>query len=122
MLTLIEDLPANVVGVEARESVTAEDYDSVLVPALEAARSSSGDRKVRLLYVLGHEMPDFTAGAAWEDTKLGLGHLRSWERIAVVSDTAWLHHSVHALGWMLPGEVKVFDTDHLEDARAWVVA
>jgi hypothetical protein len=48
MLTLIEDLPQDVVG------------------------------GVRLLYVLGHEVPDYTAGAAWEDAKLGLGRLRSW--------------------------------------------
>ena len=82
MLTRIEDLPEGVVGVEAHGKVTAEEYEQVLVPAVGAARAKDG--KVRLLYVLGHSLPDYTTGAAWEDAKLGLGHLGSWERIAIV--------------------------------------
>ena len=38
MLSLIEDLPAGVVGIEAGGKVTAEDYEQVLIPAVEAAR------------------------------------------------------------------------------------
>jgi hypothetical protein len=122
MLTLIEDLPEHVVGVEAHGKVTAEDYEQVLVPAVDAARAKSGDGGVRLLYVLGHELPDYTAGAAWEDAKLGLGHLRSWERIAIVGDADWLRHAVHGFGWLMPGEVKVFALEELDSAREWVTS
>jgi SpoIIAA-like len=121
MLTLIEDLPEGVVGVEAHDKVTAEDYENVLVPAVEAARQA-GDGKVRLLYVLGHDFPDYTGGAAWEDAKLGIGRLRSWERIAVVSDADWLHRAIHGLGWLMPGEVKIFRLAELDDAREWVAS
>ena len=120
MLTLIEELPEGVVGIEARGKVTAEDYERVLVPAVEAARARSGDGRVRLLYVLGHEFPDYTAGAAWEDAKLGLGHLRSWERIAIVGDADWLRHAVAGLGWLMPGEIKVFGLQEVGSAREWV--
>ena len=119
MLKLIEDLPEGVVGVEAHGKVTAEDYENVLVPAVEAART---DGKVRLLYVFGDDFPDYTAGAAWEDAKLGLGHLRSWERIAIVSDEDWLRRAIGGLGWLMPGEIKVFETDDLDDAREWVAS
>ncbi len=122
MLTPIPDLPATVVGVEAHEKVTAEDYEKVLIPAVEAAESASSERKVRMLYVLGPEFPDFTAGAAWEDTKLGLGKFRHWERIAVVGDADWLRRAIHALSWAMPGEVRVFASDDLDDARAWVTS
>ena len=120
MLKLIEELPEGVVGVEAHDKVTAEDYERVLVPAVEAARAKSGDGRVRLLYVLGHELPDYTAGAAWEDAKLGLGHLRSWERIAIVGDADWLRRAVGGLGWLMPGEIKVFGLEQLDSAREWV--
>jgi hypothetical protein len=120
VLTLIEDLPEGVVGVEAHGKVTADDYEQVLVPALDAARERSG--RVRILYVLGQDFPDYTAGAAWEDTKLGLGHLRAWERIAIVTDADWLHRAVHGLGWMMPGEVKVFRGSELDSAREWVTS
>jgi hypothetical protein len=122
MLTLIPGLPANVVGVEAHDKVTAEDYNAVLVPAVDAAQQASADGKVRLLYVLGHEVPDFTAGAMWEDTKLGVGQFRAWERIAIVTDADWLRHAVHALGWVMPGDVKVFGADGLNDAAAWLLS
>ena len=119
MLTLLSDLPEGVIGVEAQGEVTAEDYEQVLRPAVEAAMAA-GDGRVRLLYVLGHEFPDYSAGAAWEDTKLGLGHLRSWERIAIVSDAEWLRRAIHGLGWIMPGEVRIFGLDKLDSARDWV--
>jgi len=120
VLTLIPGLPPTVVGVEAHEKISAEDYEKVLIPAVEAAEAASSDGKVRLLYVLGQEFPDFTAGAAWEDTKLGLGRIRHWERIAVVSDADWLRRAIHALSWAMPGEVRVFASNDLKEARNWV--
>ena len=122
MLTLIPDLPAGVVGVQAHGTITADDYQQVLVPAVEAAQRASSSGKARVLYVLGEDFPDFTAGAVWSDTRLGLGHLRSWERIAIVTDADWLRHSIHGLGWMMPGDVRVFPTGELDEARSWVVA
>ena len=121
MLRLIEDLPDGVVGVEAHEKVTEEDYERVLVPAVEAAKQAGGG-KVRLLYVLGHDFPDYTAGAAWEDAKLGIGQMRAWERIAVVSDADWIHRAIHGLAWLMPGEVRVFRLGELDDAREWVAS
>ena len=121
MLRLIEDLPEGVVGVEADGRVTSEDYERVLVPAVEAARAG-GDGRVRLLYVLGHERPDYTAGAAWEDAKLGLGHLRSWERIAFAGDADWVRRAVGGLGWLMPGEIRVFGLEELDSAREWVTS
>jgi len=122
VLTAIRDLPATIVGVEAHEKVTADDYEKVLIPAVEAAAAASSDGKIRLLYVLGPEFPEFTAGASWEDTKLGLGRLRHWERIAVVGDADWLRRAIHALSWAMPGEVRVFASNEIDNARAWVTS
>jgi hypothetical protein len=122
VLTVIPDLPENVVGVEAHERVTAEDYESVLVPAVKAAEAASKNGKIRVLYVLGPEFPDFTAGAAWEDTKLGLSAMRHLERTALVGDSDWLWHVIQMLRWAMPGEVRVFATENVGEARAWVTA
>ena len=122
MLTVIPDLPAGVVGVEAEGQVTAGDYEQVLVPAVDAARKATPEGKVRMLYVLGSDFPGYTTGAAWEDAKLGLGQIRAWERIAIVSDADWLRRAVHGLGWMMPGEVQVFGMDERDAARTWVTS
>ena len=54
--------------------------------------------------------------------ELGLGHLRSWERIAIVGDADWLQRSLHALGWAMPGEIRMFASGEMDAARAWIGA
>lgn len=118
MIELIHDLPDNVLGFTARGEVTSEDYKSVLIPALE--KKLSQKRRVRLLYVLDDDFEHYSAGAAWEDAKVGMKHLSSFDRVAVVTDLDWLETAVRALGFMVPCEVRVFDDDDLEDARKWI--
>lgn len=121
-LTRIAGLPATVVGVEAHVRVTVEDYEVVLVPAVKAAEVASSDGKVRVLYVLGREFPDFTAGAGWEATKLAFGRFRRWQRIAVVGDAVWLRWAIRVVGLAMPGQITVFASDQLNDARGWVTS
>ena len=116
MIRRLDDMPDGVIGLEASGEVSADDYRDVMVPSLTSALESGG---VRLLYVVA-EHTKFTAGAAFADAKLGLGHLKGWERIAVVTDEDWLENSIKAFGWMMPGEVKVFDDDEIEEATAWL--
>lgn len=70
-------MPTGVLGFEAVDDVEKEDYENVLVPAVEAAIAEHG--KVRLVYVFGHEFDDFEGEAMWEDVKLGARHPASFE-------------------------------------------
>jgi SpoIIAA-like len=118
MIEVLPGLPGNVVGVEGVGEVSSDDYKNVLIPAAEAALEEYG--KVRLLYVLGERFDRISAGAAWEDTKLGLEHLRGWERMAVVTDVEWIAHALRAVGWMIPATIRVFPTSERAAAEAWV--
>ena len=118
MLRLIEGLPDNVVGVEAVGEVRAGDYDDVLDPAVRKATDSHD--KIRFLYVLGDEFDGYSGGAMWEDTKLGLTHWTSFERIALVTDNDTYEDAVKAFGWLLPGQVRTYDLDDRDEATDWV--
>jgi len=118
MIRVLDDMPPGTIGLEAVGKVTAEDYRDVLNPAVHEALER---KDVRLLYVLGKEFDAYEPGAAWADTKLGLGHLKGWKRIAVVSDADWLEHGVKAFGWLVPGDIKVFETDEMQEAKRWLV-
>ena len=118
MLRILSHMPPGTVGVEAVGTVTEDDYRQILAPVLAGALQR---RDVRLLYVLGEEFDSFSRGAAWEDTKLWAKNLKGWERVAVVSDADWLEHAVSVFGWLVPGQVKVFETDDLDEAKAWLV-
>jgi hypothetical protein len=116
MIEQLEDLPDGVIGLRASGTVTAEDYRDVMVPVTEAALARGS---VRLLYVL-EEHTTFSAGAMFSDARFAIGHLKGWERLAVVSDADWLENSLKAFGWMMPGELKLFDDDEIVEATAWL--
>jgi hypothetical protein len=118
MIELIEGLPDGVVGLEAVGEVTAEDYEDVAMPAIDSARQRR--EKLRLLCVLGERFSGYTAGAMWDDTKLGLRHPFSWERIAVVTDAEHYRALIKGFGWLIPGDVRLFANDELGSAKAWV--
>ena len=44
------------------------------------------------------------------------------DRIAVVTDKEWVRHTLHALAWMVPGEVALFAIDELDRAKEWAAA
>ena len=78
MIRLIDDLPDNVIGIEAIGEVRAGDYDSVIGPALDAALRIHD--KLRLIYVLGDEFDGDSDGGIWKDATVGLARLSQWER------------------------------------------
>jgi len=118
MLEIITDLPDRVLGLKAVGEVTSDDYQAILVPALDGKLAKS--KKVRLLYVLGSEFQGYTGGAAWEDAKIGMKHLNAFERVAVVTDVDWIRNMVKAFGFAIFGEVRVFDNGDVDEARKWI--
>ena len=116
MIEIIRELPDNVVGIVARGRVTNEECDTVLRPAME--RSLKRHNKVRLYYEVGSRFP----GAGWGELDVAIDHLPQWERIAVVTDTAWVRQTVNALRFLLASEVRVFTTEEAGEGRAWIAA
>ena len=120
MIRIIDDLPDNVLGFEAVGEVEDDDYEDVLIPAVEGLLQNQD--KVRILYVLGEDFEKYEADAMWEDAKMGMHHLGQWERIAVVTDHKGYQRSIKAFGFLMPGEVKVYPLSELAAARAWIAA
>jgi SpoIIAA-like len=120
MIETVAGLPDNVIAFSAKGRVTKQDYDEVLTPAIEAALKTHA--KLRCYYELGTQFSGMEAGAAWEDFKLGIGHLTRWEKVAVVTDVDWIRHTVNAFRFLMPGEMRVFPTGRAAEAKAWVAA
>lgn len=118
MVERIPDLPETVVGFTAKGTVTANDYETVIIPTVEKRFSQGG--KVRFLYHLGKEFEGFEAAAMWDDAKLGLKHFSGWDRVALVTDVEWIRAAMKVFGFAMPGTLKVFHDAELADARRWV--
>jgi SpoIIAA-like len=120
MIETIAGFPDNVVACAAKGHVTGDDYDRVLIPAVERALATHD--KIRCYYELGAEFAGMDAGAAWRDFTVGMGHLTRWERVAVVTDVDWIGHAVNAFRFLMPGAVRVFPNSAKAEARTWVAA
>lgn len=120
MIELLPNLPANTVGISASGQVNAVDYETVLIPAVESVLKEHD--KVRLLYQLGSDFTGFTPGAMWDDMKLGIAHLRAWERVAVVTDVSWVANAAKMFRFAMPCPVRVFSIKDRADAQAWIAA
>ncbi len=117
MIQVISNMPVGTIGLRASGKVSEEDYRDVLVPTINAAMERG---KVRLLFVLEDET-GYEPGAVWADAKMWFKNLKGWQRLAIVSDADWLENAVKAFGWLMPGEVQVFESDDVRDAKQWLV-
>jgi hypothetical protein len=123
MIEPLEAMPEGTIGFRATGHLTRDEYRAVLEPAMRAAAEAG---EVRMVFAVGPGFEEFEPGALVEDTKvgvtLGLGHPHAWKRTAIVTDVDWMTKAIHMLGWMSPGEVKVYALDGLDEAKAWVAA
>ena len=110
-------MPAGVLGLEAIDDVEKEDYENVILPALDAAIAQH--EKVRLVYVLGPEFDDYEGEAVWEDLKLGARHPTSFERMAIVTDARWAGPAIKMFSVLWPGQARAFPLSDLESAKRW---
>jgi hypothetical protein len=121
MVERIDDMPAGTMGFRLSGRISRDEYHDLIAPVLEAL-----ERGEQVRYLVATE-PDFHGldlGALWEDVKsagtVGLKHHRAWERFAVATDKDWMRNAIAAFGWISPGELRVFEPDQLEEAKAWV--
>jgi hypothetical protein len=123
MVERVADMPEGTLGFRASGPLTADDYRDVLVPPLREAIDRG--EKIRLLFEIDEGFKE-TPGGLWEDMKAGLslgaGHLSAWERTALVTDERWAREAVKLLGWLSPGELRVFALSERDDAARWLAA
>jgi len=120
MIETVSGLPDGVIGFNAKGRVTRKDYETVLIPGVEAALKRHD--KLRLYYELGREFDGIDSGAMLEDFELGIRRLPHWEKLAVVTDVEWIRMAVNAFAFMIHGKVKVFPASEARAARDWIAA
>ncbi|ASW91996.1 STAS/SEC14 domain-containing protein [Mycobacterium marseillense] len=119
MIEVLPDMPAGVTGIRVSGRLRGDDLRE-FKPTMEELLEGG---EIRIVEVIASDYEGFGPGGLVEDLKLGLGavftHHAAFKRIAVVSDKEWVAHTLHALAWMVPGELAVFRLDGLERAKEW---
>jgi hypothetical protein len=119
MIEILSDMPQGVTGIRLSGHLRGDELREVKAALQE--RLETGE--VRIVEIIGADYEGFGPGGLVEDLKLGFGtvypHHSAFKRIAVVSDKEWVAHTLHALAWLVPGELAVFGLDELDRATAW---
>ena len=119
MIEILKDMPKGVVGFRVSGRLLGDDLRE-FKPTMEEMLKTG---EIRIVEVIASDYQGFGPGGLIEDLKLGFGsllqHHSAFKRIAVVSDKEWVAHTLHALAWMVPGELGLFTLDELEQAKDW---
>ncbi len=118
MLKIIENLPDQVVGIEATNEVTADDLKNILLPALE--RNVEKYDEINYLLVLRTEVKNWTTGAWTQDMLAGMKNFTKWNKIAVVTDESAVEKFTDGFSFITPGKAKGFTLNEEETAKQWV--
>jgi hypothetical protein len=105
---------------KAEGKLTHADYEKVLIPTLEQVIRKEG--KARVLFIMGKEFQGWEAAAAWDDARFGIKHRNDFEKCAVVGGPKWVEWATKLAALIMPGEVRVYEADALEQARIWIKA
>jgi SpoIIAA-like len=118
MLRRMDDMPVGTLGFEAVGEVEDDDWEDVVEPVLR--REIAAGAKVRLLYLIGADARDVDTDAMTADTGFRARHATAFERVAVVSDEAWMKPAVRALSFLMPGRARAFAVHDLPAAKTWL--
>lgn len=114
----IDGLPRDVIAVRMAGIITSQDYTDTLMPMVSAAAAEHD--KVKLLVLLDQYFDGYSAGAMWDDMRLGFSHLNTFSKVAIVTEEEWIRKGAKLFGALMPAEVMVFDLEDLEDAKSWI--
>ena len=120
MVEQIEGMPGDTLGFRLSGKIDRDEYFQILDPVKEKLERGE---KVSFLVETAPDFSGLDMAALWEDAKaapsFGLKYRHSWDRLAVVTDKDWMRNAIAVAGWLMPGEIKVFEPGELEQAKAW---
>src|SRR3982074_274708 len=119
MIELLPDMPLGVTGVRVSGRLGGDEVREVK-PTIEEMMNTD---EIRIVEVIAPDYEGFGPGGLLEDLKLAFTTVwpphSAFKRIAVVSDEQWVALTLHALAWLIPGELALSKLDELERAKDW---
>lgn len=118
MIEELDNMPVNTVGFRAIDDVTKEDFEHIVIPAVNRQIKEFGE--LNYLMIIDTSLKNWTAGAWVKDALVGLQNLTKWHRAAILTDAELINHFTDVVSWLVPGEFKGFKISELEEAQKWV--
>ena len=118
MVELLSEFPDHVAAYRASGKVGRQEYEQVVVRRVDEVAERFG--YINFLVLLQTDMDNYSIGAFIEYLKASFGHFTQWNRMAIVSDEAWVRTAYDLLSPLVPGKIRGYKLDQFEAARQWV--
>ena len=118
MVELMTDLPDHVAAYKASEAISKEEYESIVMARVNEVAERYG--KIDFLVLLETSMANYSIAAFIDYLKISFKHFTRWNRMAIVSDEAWVRKVYDILGHVVHGEIRVYEISELQKAKNWV--
>ena len=120
MVELLNDFPTHVAAYRASGKVHKEEYEKVVMHRVDEVAEQFG--KINFLVRLETDMDNYSFAAFLDYLKVSFEHFKKWNRMAIVSDEAWLRTAYNVLSVLVPGKIKGYPLREYEEAKQWVSA
>lgn len=110
--------PQNVVAFRAVGEVTAEDFRTIISPAVKKLVEEIYE--INFLFLIDTELENFTAAAWLEDAFIGVKNFGKWKRAAIVTDSERAIFFTNAFSYLIPGDFRGFRKTAFDEALHWV--
>lgn len=118
MIEVIKDVPENVAAFRATGHVNKADYETIVIPTIDALVKKQG--KINFMLVLDTKLSNFTAAAIIDDIGVGFKHFTRWHKMAIISGSSVINKFTDIFSFIAPGEAKGFTHSRMEEAINWV--
>ncbi len=118
MIERLDDLPAGTLGFRCTGRLSGSEMEQTVAPAIREAMAEYD--RIKALLVFDAVFLGLSSAAIWDDAGLCLRHWDGFERVAVVTDLAWMRHGLRVLGMLLPCPLRLFPLAEEAGARRWL--
>jgi hypothetical protein len=118
MIEVLPESQGKVIGVKISGKLTAQEYEEVIIPRVEAILQAHD--KARFMWLLDDSFQGAEAGAVWDDTKFGLKHRKDFEKLALVGGSKWMEWLTKLAAKLISGETRTFPLEQAQEAWDWL--
>ncbi|WP_341501373.1 STAS/SEC14 domain-containing protein [Gallaecimonas sp. GXIMD4217] len=118
MITALPRSQGNALAFHLSDHISHDDYQRVLVPAIDKALVDHPH--VLVMLIIDETFQGFSPRALWDDARLGLSHWNGFAGLALVGGPAWLNWALTLFAPLMHCPVRLFAPEATEEAWLWL--
>lgn len=118
MIEQLEGFTDDILAIRISGKVTVDDYRDRLIPA--ALDKMARHKSLKIYCEIGEDFASYTAGAAWEDLKMGINHWGDFGKAAIVTDSGGIRTAVTLFAPFFHHPIHLYSNAQAAAGKSWI--